>query len=99
MTEPVKVQIHQQAKKVKLSYDTPAQESTTNEIDGTIVQGLAKANRKKGSILLDFLKMRRDKFMWNEKGEMIYQGKTFHGLNMRCCDKSHKAFVSDISSE
>ena len=27
--------------------------------------------------------MRPDKFMWNEKGEMIYQGKTFYGSNMR----------------
>ena len=72
MTEAVKVQIHQQAETVKPSDDTSTQESTTNEIDGTIVQDLVKANRKKGSILLDFLKMHADKFMWNEKGEMIY---------------------------
>ena len=67
MTEHVKVQIQQQAERVKPSYDISTQESTTNEIDGAIVQGLAKANRKKGSILLDFLKMHPDKFMWNEK--------------------------------
>ena len=48
MTEPVKVQIHQQAKRVKPSYDTSTQESTIIKTDGTIVQGLAKANRKKG---------------------------------------------------
>ena len=83
MTEPIKVQIQQQAERVKPSYDTSTQESATNEIDGTIVQGLAKANRKKGSILLDFLKMHPDKFMWNEKGEMTYQGKIFYGSNMR----------------
>ena len=72
MAEPVKVQMHQQAERVKPSYDTSTQESTTNKIDGTIVRGLAKANRKKRSILLDFLKMHPDKFMGNEKGEMIY---------------------------
>ena len=27
--------------------------------------------------------MHPDKFMWNEKGEIIYQGKTFYGSNMR----------------
>ena len=27
--------------------------------------------------------MHPDKFMWNEKGGMIYQGKTFYGSNMR----------------
>ena len=27
--------------------------------------------------------MHPDKFMWNEKGEMIYQRKTFNGLNMK----------------
>ena len=68
-TEPVKVQIHQQAETVRSSDDTSTQESTTNEIDGTIVQDLAKANRKKCSILLDFLKTHPDKLMWNEKGE------------------------------
>ena len=83
MTEPAKVQIHQQAETVKPSYDSSTQESTTNEIDGTIVQGLAKASRKKGSILLDFLEMHPDKFVWNEKGEMTYQGMTFYGSNMR----------------
>ena len=82
-TEPVKVQIHQQAETVRLSDDTFTQESTTDEIDGTIVQDLAKANRKKGSVLLDFLKMHPDKFMWHEKGEIIHQGRTFHGTNMR----------------
>ena len=51
-------------------------------IDGTIVQGLAKANRKKGNISLDFLKMHPDKSMWKEKEEMIYQGKTFYGSNI-----------------
>lgn len=45
MTEPVKVQIHQQAGRVKPSYNTSTQESTTNKIDGTIAQGLAKENR------------------------------------------------------
>ena len=83
MAEPVKVQIHQQAERVKPCYDTSTQKSTINEIDGTIIQGLAKANHKKGSILLDFLKIHPDKFMWNEKGEMIYQGKIFYGSNMR----------------
>ena len=48
MTEPVKVQADQQAETVKLFYDTSTQESATNEIDGTIVQGLAKANRIRG---------------------------------------------------
>ena len=42
-----KEQIHQQAEAVKSSDDTPTRESTTNEIDGTIVQRLAKAYRKK----------------------------------------------------
>ena len=37
MAEPVKVQIHQQAETVRPSNDTSTQESTTNEIDGTIV--------------------------------------------------------------
>ena len=83
MTEPVKVQIHQQTETVKPSGDTSTQESTTNEIDESIVKGLAKAIRKQGSILLDFLKMHPDKFTWNKKGEMIYQGKTFCGSNMR----------------
>ena len=77
MTEPVKVQIHQQAERVKPSYDTSTQESTTNEIDGTVGQGLAKVYRKKGSILLDFLKMHPDKFMWNEKGEIFIKEKLF----------------------
>ena len=36
-----------------------------------------------GSILLDFLKIHPDKLMWNEKGEMIYQRKTFYGSNMK----------------
>ena len=27
--------------------------------------------------------MHPDKFTWNEKGGMIYQGKTFYGSNMR----------------
>ena len=48
-----------------------------------MVQGLAKANCKKGSILLDFLKMHPDKFMSHKKGEMMHQGKTFYGSNMR----------------
>ena len=47
MTEPVKVQIHQQVETVKPSYDTSTQESTTNQIDLTIVQCLAKANVKR----------------------------------------------------
>ena len=51
MTEPVKVQIHQQAETVKPSYETSTPENATNETDGTIVQSLAKANFKKGSIL------------------------------------------------
>ena len=55
----------------------------------TFVQGLAKANRKKGSISLDFLKMHPDKFTWNEKGEMTYQGKNFYGPNM-------KNLISDV---
>ena len=48
MTEPVKVQIHQQAETVKPSDDTSTQESATNEIDRTIVQGSPKTNGKKG---------------------------------------------------
>ena len=51
MTEPVKVQIRQQTETVKPSGDTSTQESTTNEIDGSIVKGLAKAIREQGSIL------------------------------------------------
>ena len=54
MTEPVKVQFHQQAETVKPSDDTSTQESATNEIDRTIVQGSAKANGKKGSIYWTF---------------------------------------------
>ena len=50
---------------------------------------LSKSKCKKGSILLDFLKMRPDKFTWNEKGEMIYQGKSFYGSNM-------KNLISDV---
>ena len=83
VTEPVTVQIQQQAERVKPSYDTSTQESTANEIDWTIVQGLAKASCKKGSTLLDFLKMHPDKSMWNEKGAIFYQGNTFYGPNMR----------------
>ena len=47
----VKVKIHQQAERVKPYYDISTQESITKEINGSIVQGLAKANLKKGSIL------------------------------------------------
>ena len=83
VTEPVTVQIQQQAERVKPSYETSTQESTANEIDWTIVQGLAKASCKKGSTLLDFLKMHPDKSMWNEKGAIFYQGNTFYGPNMR----------------
>ena len=83
VTEPVTVQIQQQAERVKPSYETSTQESTANEIDWTIVQGLAKASCKKGSNLLDFLKMHPDKSMWNEKGAIFYQGNTFYGPNMR----------------
>ena len=83
ITEPVKVPIHQQAETVKPSCTTSTKESRTLEIDGTIAQGLAKVNRKMGSILLDFLKIHPDKLMWNEKREMIYQWKTFYGSNMK----------------
>ena len=38
---------------------------------------------------MDFLKIHPDKFMWNEKPEMIYQGKTIYGSNMR-------NFISDV---
>ena len=67
MTEPVKVQIHQQAETVKPSYETSTPENATNETDGTIVQSLAKANFKKGSILLKSLKMHPDKLCGMKK--------------------------------
>ena len=73
----MKVQIRQQAETVRPSNDTSTQESTTNEIDGTIVYGLAKANPQKDSILQDVLKIHQHKCMGSEKGEMIYQEKTF----------------------
>ena len=67
MTQPVKVQIHQQAETVKPSYETSTPENATNETDGTIVQSLAKANFKKGSILLKSLKMHPDKLCGMKK--------------------------------
>ena len=73
MREPVKVQIHPQAETVRPSDDTSRQKSTTNETDGTIVQGLAKVNHK----------MHPDKVLRNEKEELIYQENTFYGSNMR----------------
>ena len=73
MREPVKVQIHRQAETVRPSDDTSRQKSTTNETDGTIVQGLAKVNHK----------MHPDKVLLNEKEELIYQENTFYGSNMR----------------
>ena len=64
MTEPVKVQIHQQAERVKCSFDTSTQESRNNETDGNIIQELVKANLKKERpILLDFLTTYPDQFM------------------------------------
>ena len=83
MTELVKVQIYQQVEKVKPSYKTSTQESVADEIDGAIVQILAKTNCKKFSVLLNFFKMHPDKLMRNEKREMFYQGKYFYGSNMR----------------
>ena len=47
----VKVKIHQQAERVKPSSNIFTQETTTKEINGSIVQCLAKSNLKKGSIL------------------------------------------------
>ena len=84
MAEPLKGQIQQQNVQ-----QTPLKNSN-NEIlmkesyenDETIIQGLTKANRKKDIVLLDFLKMHPDRIMWNGKGKMIYQGKTFYGSNI-----------------
>ena len=73
MTELLKVQIHPQAETVRPSDDTSRPENKTNETDGTIVQGLAKVNRK----------MHPDKVLRNEKEETIYQENTFYGSNMR----------------
>ena len=77
MAEPVKVQIYHQSETARTSDDTSTQESTTNEIDETIAQGLAKANRRKGSILLDFLRIHPDKFIWNENGQLIIKERLF----------------------
>ena len=77
MTEPVKVQIHQQAETVKPSYETSTPENATNETDGTIVQSLAKANFKKGSILLKSLKMHPDKLCGMKKEKYFIKKNIF----------------------
>ena len=91
MVEPLKVQIQQQDVQQTPSINSNNEISMKKsyENDETIIQGLAKANRKKGIVLLDFLKMHPDRIMWNGKGEMIYQGKTFYGSNI-----SH--LISDV---
>ena len=77
MTQPVKVQIHQQAETVKPSYKTSTPENATNETDGTIVQSLAKANFKKGSILLKSLKMHPDKLCGMKKEKYFIKKNIF----------------------
>ena len=87
--QPIKVQVVQpklKDEKLTQAKDNVQMESKRENLyhnnDEEIIQSLPKTHRKKGKILQDFLKTHPDQFSWNQKGEMIYQGKTFYGSNM-----------------